>query len=213
MEDNYNINTNIKDFITYANKAIGHAPLVIKVKKLDPRAVIPTYAHEGDVGMDLTAISMEYDKGNDMYVYHTGIAIESDYHFGTFLFPRSSNRRTDAYLCNHVGIADSAIYRGEIILCFKNRDSLRQLARESQLVEFMNQIQMGVGLREASVASVAAFSKMFRDDDVAMSLAPYEVGDRIAQMVVLGYPNVKIMEVEELSETERGDKAFGSSGK
>ena len=213
MENNENFNTDEKNFMTYVNEAIGHAPLIVKVKKLDPRAVIPTYAHEGDVGMDLTAISMEYDKDNDMYVYHTGLAIESDFHFGTFLFPRSSNRRTEAYLCNHVGIADSAIYRGEIILCFKNRDSLRQLARESEMVEFMNRIKKGDSVLEASLSAGAIFSEVLANEDTAMSLAPYKVGERIAQMVVLGYPNVKIMEVEELSDTERGDKGFGSSGK
>ena len=88
---------------------IGLEPLEIKFKKLDDRAVIPTYAHDGDVGMDLTAISVEYDKENDMYIYHTGLAFESPFHYGILLFPRSSNSRTDAYLCNHVGIADSAI--------------------------------------------------------------------------------------------------------
>ena len=112
-----------EDFLKIKN-AVGLAPLNIKFTKLDPRAVIPTYAHNGDVGMDLTAIDVEYDEKNDMYIYHTGLGFESDFHYGQLLFPRSSNRKTDAYLCNHVGIADSAIYRGEIMLCFKNRDSI-----------------------------------------------------------------------------------------
>ena len=45
-----------------------------------------------------------------------------------------------------------------------------------------------------------------------MQFAPYQVGDRIAQMVILPYPNVKIREYKELSSTERGDNAFGSTG-
>ena len=45
-----------------------------------------------------------------------------------------------------------------------------------------------------------------------MQYAPYKVGERIAQMVVLPYPNVKINEREELSETERGSGGFGSTG-
>ena len=32
--------------------------VTIKFKKLDQRAVIPSYAHDGDVGMDLTAIDV-----------------------------------------------------------------------------------------------------------------------------------------------------------
>lgn len=40
----------------------------------------------------------------------------------------------------------------------------------------------------------------------------HEVGERIAQLIVLPYPVVQVKEVEELSETVRGSKAFGSSG-
>ena len=41
----------------------------------------------------------------------------------------------------------------------------------------------------------------------------YNVGDRIAQIVVLPYPKVSFVEVDELSETERGHGGFGSTGK
>ena len=132
------MNINTKDFTTYVKEAIGQEPLDIKLKKLDEKAVIPTYAHDGDVGMDLTAISVDYDRENDMYIYHTGLSFETDKHYGIFLFPRSSNRKTDAYLCNHVGIADSAIYRGEIMLCFKNRTSLEDRVMKEQFRYLIN---------------------------------------------------------------------------
>jgi len=41
---------------------------------------------------------------------------------------------------------------------------------------------------------------------------PYEVGDRIGQVVILPYPQVEFEEVEELSDTERGTSGFGSTG-
>jgi len=41
----------------------------------------------------------------------------------------------------------------------------------------------------------------------------YKVGDRIGQLVILPYPQVTLIEEQELSETERGEKGFGSSGK
>jgi dUTP pyrophosphatase len=209
MEDKEYFEDDRKDFITYAKEAIGQAPLEVKFKKLDERAVIPSYAHDGDVGMDLTAISCEYDADNDMYVYHTGLAFESDYHYGIFLFPRSSNRKTEAYLCNHVGIADSAIYRGEIILCFKNRTSLRQIALESRVVEFSNAISNGIRTESAKSIGMQAWNNAFKNP---MIFAPYKVGDRVAQMVVLPYPNVKLREVNNLSETDRGSGGFGSTG-
>ena len=46
-----------------------------------------------------------------------------------------------------------------------------------------------------------------------MLFAPYKVGDKIGQMVVFPYPDVKLSERKELSETERGDGAFGSTDK
>ena len=44
---------------------------------------------------------------------------------------------------------------------------------------------------------------------------PYEVrrGDRIAQMVIARLPDVELVESEELSESERADGGFGSTGK
>lgn len=40
----------------------------------------------------------------------------------------------------------------------------------------------------------------------------YNVGDRIGQMMIIPIPLVKLVQVEELSETERGDGGMGSTG-
>ncbi|MGN1398854.1 MAG: dUTP diphosphatase [Erysipelotrichaceae bacterium] len=40
-----------------------------------------------------------------------------------------------------------------------------------------------------------------------------EKGQRIAQLIIIPYLNVNIVESEQLSETERGNKGFGSTGK
>lgn len=92
----------------------------VKLKRLAEEAVIPTYAKPGDAGMDLTAISVEFDASNDNYIYHTGIAVEIPEGYVGLLFPRSSNCKTNAYMTNHVGVIDSG-YRGEIMLTYKNR--------------------------------------------------------------------------------------------
>lgn len=218
MEDKEK-NIDKKDFITYAKESIGLEDLEIRFKKLDENAVIPSYAHDGDVGMDMTAISVEYDEEKDLYIYHTGLAFESPFNYGQLLFPRSSNRKTDAYLCNSVGIADSAIYRGEIIFCYKNRDSIDSIAE-----------------REANKAMIEYFTTSSVDDDLIGSwlrsgfdiynktkktiynnakkliYAPYKIGDRIGQMVFVNYPHVKLIQREELTETTRGANGFGSTG-
>ena len=169
------------------------------LKKLDERAVIPTYAHYGDVGMDLTAIDVEYDADKDMYIYHTGLAFASDFNIGQYLFLRSSNCKTECYLCNHVGVIDCAIYRGELQLRMKLRDSIETMA----LVEMF---KSGYGSYEEALIDMKNRAKN-------LEFAPYKAGDRVAQMVFLQYPTVNIEVVDKLNETVRGDGGFGSSGK
>lgn len=146
--------------------------LKVKVKKLVPEAVIPFYAHEGDAGMDITCTSYEYDKNHDCYMYHSGLAFEIPEGYVMLIFPRSSNRKTDYYLTNSVGVLDSG-YRGELMFAFKKRDDNRE-----------------------------NFNK-----------PPYEVGDRIGQIIILPYPQIEMLEVDELATSERGTGGFGSTGK
>ena len=199
-----------KNWENIVNEAIGLEPIEIKIKKLSENAVIPKYAIDGDVGMDLTAIDVEYDEEKDMYIYHTGISIESPKHYGVLIFPRSSNRDTDAYICNHVPVIDTAVYRGEIMICFKNRDSLDQIALKEEMDELLTSLQV---YRDPSNAVDEAYKAYYKAKEDPMKYAPYKVGDRICQMVVIPYPNVLFKEVGELSETERGEKGFGSTGK
>ena len=41
----------------------------------------------------------------------------------------------------------------------------------------------------------------------------YDVGDRVGQLIILPYPEIEFEEVEELSDSERNDGGFGSTGK
>lgn len=47
-----------------------------------------------------------------------------------------------------------------------------------------------------------------RGDDYGVM---YDVGDRIAQLVILPHPKVSFVEVDELSKTDRGTGGFGST--
>lgn len=40
----------------------------------------------------------------------------------------------------------------------------------------------------------------------------YNVGDRVGQIIIMPYPIIEFVEVEELTKTERGDRGYGSSG-
>ena len=54
----------------------------------------------------------------------------------------------------------------------------------------------------------ATFNKLNGLDSIA-----YNVGDRIAQIVIVPHPIVQFVEVDELSESKRGSGGFGSTGK
>ena len=41
----------------------------------------------------------------------------------------------------------------------------------------------------------------------------YEIGDRVAQLIIIPIPPVELVESDELSETERGTGSFGHTGK
>ncbi|HCT51187.1 MAG TPA: dUTP diphosphatase [Balneola sp.] len=96
----------------------------VNVKRIHPKAVIPTYSMDGDAAMDLTATSrierfLYDDKQGDYIEYGTGLAIEiPDGHVG-LLFPRSSISKMALTLANSVGVIDSN-YRGEVKLRFKD---------------------------------------------------------------------------------------------
>ena len=40
----------------------------------------------------------------------------------------------------------------------------------------------------------------------------YKVGDRVGQIIILPYPQIEFTEVENLSQTERGEGGFGHTG-
>lgn len=145
------------------------AEIPVKIKKLRPDAVIPTYAKDGDAGMDLTVTHI-ISETDQKINYGYGLAFEIPRGYVGLLFPRSSIRNYDLVLSNCVGVIDSG-YRGEIQTTFKK----------------------------------TPYS--YGDH------AKYLVGDRGAQIVIIPYPRVKFIEASELSDSERNDGGFGSTGK
>lgn len=41
----------------------------------------------------------------------------------------------------------------------------------------------------------------------------YHIGERVAQLIIMPYPHIDFVETDVLSETERGEGGFGSTGK
>ena len=92
----------------------------VKIKKLHPNAVIPSYAKAGDAGMDLTAVWAKQDL--DLITYGTGLSVEIPKGYVGLLFPRSSVYKAKMILTNCVGVIDSG-YRGELMMKFEMMDS------------------------------------------------------------------------------------------
>jgi len=54
----------------------------------------------------------------------------------------------------------------------------------------------------------------FKFNNILMSSCePYNVKERIGQLIIMPYPTIEFEEVGELSTTERGAQGFGSTGK
>lgn len=184
--------------------------ITVNFVKIHPNAIIPKYVHDGDVGMDLYAVSYNWNEEKDYYEYHTGLKMECLNRVGAFLFPRSSNRKTDCYLANSVGIADIMIYRGEIIFCFKDRTSSDVKIKNAGYDAFFEALKASTlddALEEKEKAE-----KDMRERIRKLEFAPYkDLSKAVGQMVVSEYTKVIFNKVDKLSETDRDEGGFGST--
>ena len=215
-EDNAKIKDDIRKIKNAADK-VGLKYMIPQLKsetdteyKERLKKCTPKYAHDGDIGMDMVAVGVDYDSVHDRYIYHTGFYCEAKKRLGMILTPRSSNSKTSAYICNTPGLVDPYQYRGEVMVVFKNRTSLSTRAQLDAMRRWNN---------------MTWFQKLGKSYDLfehrvlqeylgrAMEFAPYEIGDRMCQMYILHCPEVVLKNVKKLSETERGEGGFGSTGK
>lgn len=152
----------------------------VRIKKLSELAVVPSYAKDGDAGMDLIATSIISDTPTQI-TYGLGVALEIPKGFVGLVFPRSSIRKTGLQLSNSVGVIDSG-YRGELQATFNKLFGGEAMYDEMKVKEI-------------------------QPNDF------YKVGDRVAQIMIVPHPDIQFEEADELSDTERGEGGFGSTGK
>jgi len=141
--------------------------MIVKIKKLNKNATVPSFAHFGDAGADLYSVEYVKIPAGESRLIDTGIAIELEPFTEAQIRPRSGLAlKNGITVLNSPGTIDVS-YRGEIKVLLHNTSC----------------------------------------EDFKI-----EQGMRIAQMVINELPKVEFMEVDELSETERGSGGFGSSG-
>ena len=116
-----------------------HSEPDVLIKRLDPGVPLPSYAHPGDAGADLTtAEDVELGPGERALV-RTGLAIALPDGYAAFVHPRSGlAARHGVTLVNAPGTVDAG-YRGEIKVTLLNTDrdrpvSFRRGDRIAQLV-------------------------------------------------------------------------------
>jgi len=139
----------------------------VKIKKLSPDSVLPSYAHDGDACMDLTAISKTVveEDGYGYVEYDFGLAFSVPADHVMLIFPRSSISNTGMLLSNSVGCVDHG-YTNSVKARFKWVKGSKQ----------------------------------------------YEVGDRVAQFMIIPRPKIELEEVEELEDSDRKLGGFRSTG-
>ena len=161
----------------------------LKVQKLHPGAILPKYQTLGAACFDLHALAgfsqpaVKLAPG-DTLTLRTGLAFEIPQGHVMLVFSRSGHGfKNDVRLSNCVGVIDSD-YRGEL------------------LVKLCND--------QPKYSPTPFGSHSAEDAFTAMVIRP---SDRIAQAMIVPIPRVELIEVDELSTTERGASGIGSTGR
>ena len=143
---------------------------VIRVKKLDEKAILPTYGSSEAAGADLYAClesAVTVAPGENAWI-PTGLAMEIPKGCAGLIYARSGLAcKKGLAPANKVGVIDSD-YRGPVTVVLHNH-----------------------GMEAQSVTH----------------------GERIAQMVITPVLTPAYEAVEDLSDTDRGQGGFGSTGK
>ena len=152
-------------------------------KKVHPDAKLPTYAHVGDAGMDVYAVEdVELISGKATLV-STGLIADIPTGYEIQVRPRSGLAlKQNITVWNSPGTIDSN-FRGTIGI----------------IMMYLPPVY-DIRFREHCVIPLAADSKIIHK------------GDRIAQLVLAPVTKAEVVEVTEVSDTERGTGGFGSTG-
>jgi len=101
---------------------VAATTLRVLVRRLDPTLPLPTYAREGDAGLDLLAAEMTTLEAGARALVPTGLAVAIPSGYAGFVLPRSGLAlRHGLTLLNAPGLIDAG-YRGEIKVLLINHD-------------------------------------------------------------------------------------------
>jgi len=104
----------------------------IKIKRLSPDAVLPDYAHEGDVGMDMYSIDEGVLKPGERKIFACGFALQFENGYAAIVKDKSGPSSKGGV--HTMGGVFDAGYRGEYNVMLVN------LGQEDYVVEKGNKI-------------------------------------------------------------------------
>lgn len=160
----------------------------IKFKRLSENAKLPTLGSKGAGGYDVYASRVEFKELGKVRVY-LDLAVEVPEGYRLMMIPRSSITNSGYMLHNGIGLID-ADYRGGIQARF---------------------ITAPVTVNKEDYWDVDRGA--YTDYNPEYPDFPYKDGDRIGQVYLEEIIPIEWEEVEELSDTERGEGGHGSTGK
>lgn len=175
----------------------------VKIKRLHPGAVIPRYATAGAAGFDLVAVEDVIIEPGETKTIRTGLAFEIPEGFEMQIRMRSGiAKKTKLRLPNSVATIDSD-YRGEVVVMLEN----------TAVTDKFFDSETGCLVEAESKHARTIDDKFYKTGYIQNENARIiRKGDRIAQAVISPVMRVQFEEVAELSETERGNGGFGSTG-
>lgn len=167
----------------------------IKIKKVKPEAIIPTYATEGSVGFDLYATEDVVIKPQETKIISTGLVFECPPGVGIMIYPRSGiSAKTTLRVANGVGVIDND-YRGEVgVIMFNCAAPSKHQVFQYRITDGSLQDKYDLGCIEEGTVVIRK-------------------GDRIAQGVLQDIAIAEFKETKTTADTKRGKGGFGSSGK
>ncbi|WP_102271329.1 dUTP diphosphatase [Cytobacillus massiliigabonensis] len=183
--------------------------LKVKIKRLHADAVIPQYAREGDAGFDLVAVEDVIIEPGETALVKTGLAFELPHGYEMQVRPRSGVT-LKTKLRVQLGTVDAG-YRGEVGVIVDNTAVKGSSFSNDYVIRYEH--LDGTNSKVPKHTREDKFHGEYIEyDKVPRMTYLIRKGDRIAQAVIKPVEQATFIEVDTLSETDRGEGGFGSSG-
>lgn len=175
----------------------------IEFIKLSENAVMPCYGRVGDAGLDLFTAEDVMIKAGCTVAIPTDIAIQLPIGYEAQVRPRSGHSLNGVKGCKEIGYAEK--YKMEKL---ENGYVEGRFVEEPYEYDCQPYLRVQLGTIDSNYrGNIGIITYNQEHYDV---LVPK--GTKLAQLVIAPVATIRLIEVDELNKTERGEKGFGSSG-